>query len=170
MSSTNEIHVRFNEAMAEFTADRFDNSIAILGEIIEKDPTHKLAMTARGAAHLKHGDPAAAVSDFSRAIEIDPDYPRAYHLRGLARENLGEDESAMKDFDMAVSIDPVYGAAYYSRAALAAKLGREDQAAEDMETIAHLTSANIESFANENNVWRSHHLRVEAAMDTELNR
>jgi hypothetical protein len=39
-----------------------------------------------------------------------------------------------------------------------------------METVAHLTSANIAVFANENNVWRSEHLRVEDAMESELQR
>jgi hypothetical protein len=34
----------------------------------------------------------------------------------------------------------------------------------------HLTQRNIEAYANENNVWRSHHMHVEAAMESELNR
>lgn len=170
MKPNSNLRDRFTEAMAEFVGNRFESSIAILGEIIEQDPAHKLALTARGSAHLKRNDPAAAVSDFTRAIEIDPGYARAYHLRGLARESLGEDESAVEDFGRAVSLDPGYGAAYYSRAALAAKLGREDQAAEDMETVAHLTGAAMAAFANENNIWRSEHLRVEDAMESELNR
>jgi len=170
MTANIDLQNRFNEAMAAFVGNRFDESISILGEIIKLDPTHKLALTARGSAHLKRKDPRSAVSDFTRAIEIDSSYARAYHLRGLARESLGEDESALADFDSAVRIDPVYGAAYYSRAALCTKLGREDQAAEDMETVAHLTSANIAVFANENNVWQSEHLRVEDAMESELQR
>lgn len=32
----------------------------------------------------------------------------------------------------------------------------------EMEMVARLTEKNIETFANENNVWRSRHLRLEA--------
>jgi hypothetical protein len=36
--------------------------------------------------------------------------------------------------------------------------------------VQHLTNKNIESFANENNVWRSQQLRLEFVMDSELGR
>jgi hypothetical protein len=49
-------------------------------------------------------------------------------------------------------------------------MGKEDAATEDIETVTHLTNYNIESFANENNVWRSRHLEVESIMETELDR
>jgi tetratricopeptide (TPR) repeat protein len=161
---------RFAEAMSEFVGENYGRSIDILGEVIEKDPTHKLALAARGSAHLKQNDPAAALADFNRAVEIDSGYARAYHLRGLARVGLGENEAALADFGKAIDLDPRYGAAYFSRATLLADMGKEDRAAEDMEMVAQLTHANIETFANENNIWRSHHLRVESAMESELNR
>ncbi len=31
--------------------------------------------------------------------------------------------------------------------------------------VTHLTNVNIESFANENNIWRSQHLKLEETSD-----
>jgi hypothetical protein len=49
-------------------------------------------------------------------------------------------------------------------------MGQEDPAAEDMKMVAQLSNLNIESFANENNVWRSRQLQVESALESELQR
>jgi hypothetical protein len=40
-------------------------------------------------------------------------------------------------------------------------MGHTDLASEDIEMVTHLTNKEIETFANENNVWRSQHLRLE---------
>ena len=104
------------------------------------------------------------------AIAADPGYAKAYHLRGLARSQMGEDIAATGDFDKAITLDPEYGAAYYSRANLHAKRGQEEQAREDMEMATHLTNRNIDAYANENNIWRSEHLNVENALESELHR
>ena len=108
--------------------------------------------------------------DFDRAIAIDPHYARAYHLRGLAREVQGDDQGALDDFSKAIDLAPEYGAAFHSRATLYAKLGQTEQATEDIQMVTQLTQRNIESFANENNVWRSQHMHLESIVETELNR
>ncbi|MDH3828612.1 MAG: tetratricopeptide repeat protein, partial [Desulfobacterales bacterium] len=95
---------------------------------------------------------------------------KAFHLRGLAREMAGDDDEALKDFNKAIEIDSEYGAAYYSRASLLTKMGREDSALEDMKMVSQLSNHNIESFANENNVWRSRHLQMETMMESEMQR
>jgi hypothetical protein len=49
-------------------------------------------------------------------------------------------------------------------------MGREDSALEDMKMVSHLSNRNIESFANDNNVWRSRHLQMENMMESEMQR
>ena len=102
-----------------------------------------------------------SIRDFDHAIELDPDYPKAYHLRGLARIELGDSEGALKDFGTAIDLDPDYGPPYYSRAALQLELGREDLASNDIQMVQVLTEINTQAFANDNNIWRSQHLRLE---------
>lgn len=162
MSDTMTSTEIFKKAMSEFIGNNLENSVNLLTEAIEKDPSFKLAYASRGSAHLKLDNLKEAIQDFDRAIELDETYSKAYHLRGLAREKIGEHESAKADFDRAIELDPEYGAAYYSRATLLAKMGQENLAVDDMEMVTHLTNRNIEEFANENNVWRSQFLKLEA--------
>jgi Tfp pilus assembly protein PilF len=111
-----------------------------------------------------------ALEDFNQAIEIDPEYARAFHLRGLVEEKQGADDRALDDFNRAIEIDPEYGVAYHSRATLHTKMGREDLAVDDIAMVQHLSDKNIEIYANDNNIWRSRHLRLESVMESELGR
>ena len=160
----------FTEAMGEFVARNYPRAIELLTLVLDAEPDHRLARTTRGSAFHNINDYPAAVADFSRVIESDPNYARAFHLRGLAHEGLGARDDALKDFDRAITLDPEYGAAYYSRANLQEQIGELDAAGVDLAMVAHLSQRHIEVFGNENNVWRSDHLRLEDALETELER
>lgn len=160
----------FTNAMSNLMKNKLSISIDLLNELINADSVDRLAFLARGSVYLKAGDTEKAVVDFTRVIEIDPKHPKAYHLRGLAHEMAGEDDEALKDINQAIEIDSEYGAAFFSRATLLSKMGQEDSALEDMKMVNHLSNLNIESFANENNVWRSRHLQMENIMETEMYR
>ena len=160
----------FASAMSNFMGDKLGISIDLLNEIIDTDPDDRLALLARGSVYLKMGNTENAIGDFSQTLQIDSSHPKAYHLRGLAREMAGDDDEALKDFSKAIKIDSEYGAAYYSRATLLTKMGREDSALEDMKMVSQLSNHNIESFANENNIWRSRQLQVEDALESEMHR
>jgi tetratricopeptide (TPR) repeat protein len=170
MKQGNQQQEMFAHAMFEFLKNNYGKSLELLNHILEKDPNHKLALITRGTAHLKLNLADSAFSDFSRAISVEPSYPRAFHMRGVAHEMLGNNDDALADFNKAIDLDPRYGAAYYSRAALYAKMGKEESAAEAIETVTHLTNYKIETFANENNIWRSQHLGLESIMEIELDR
>jgi len=49
-------------------------------------------------------------------------------------------------------------------------MGHEDLAMEDIAMVQYLTNKNIETFANDNNIWRSQHIRLESMMESELGR
>ena len=164
-SKADDIYIN---GMFAFLKDNFGESVELLSRAIEQDANHKLAYMSRGSAFLKLDRVDEAIADFDRAVQLNPDFPRAYHLRGLAREKKGNFPEAITDFDKAIELDPQYGAAYYSRATLHTKMGNEDQAVDDIQTIQHLTNENIETFANENNIWRSQQLRLEAMVENEM--
>jgi tetratricopeptide (TPR) repeat protein len=140
--------------------DKLDVSIDLLNELIDADSDDKLAFLDRGSVYLKMSDTKNAINDFSRALEIDFKHPKAYHLVGLAHEMAGDNDEALSDFNRAIDIDTEYGAAFYGRASLLTKMGQEDSALKDMKMVNHLSNLNIESFANENNVWRSRQLQI----------
>ena len=158
------------EAMSAYVRKNYDECITRFTEVLAIDPQHQLSLMGRGSAFLQIHQTAKAEADFDRVISLNPRYARAYHLRGLAREKHGDDDAAVEDFDQAILLDPQYGAAYASRAALLDKRGQVDKAVEDIKMIGRLTQMNVETFANANNIWQTHHMRVEDAMETELNR
>lgn len=170
MKDTDKKNDLFTSAMSNLMKDKLDVSIDLLNELIDADSDDKLAFLARGSVYLKMSDTKNAINDFSRALEIDSKHPKAYHLRGLAHEMAGDNDEALSDFNRAIDIDTEYGAAFYSRASLLTKMGQEDSALEDMKMVNHLSNLNIESSANENNVWRSRQLQLEEAMESEIHR
>jgi len=170
MKDTDKKNDLFTSAMSNLMKDKLDVSIDLLNELIDADSDDKLAFLARGSVYLKMSDTKNAINDFSRALKIDSKHPKAYHLRGLAHEMAGDNDEALSDFNRAIDIDTEYGAAFYSRASLLTKMGQEDSALEDMKMVNHLSNLNIESSANENNVWRSRQLQLEEAMESEMHR
>jgi tetratricopeptide (TPR) repeat protein len=134
------------------------------------EPRHTLAYLSRGSAFFRLDQLDEAIADFDRAIQLNPNLARSYHLRGLAKEKQENDAEAMTDFEKAIELDPEYGAAYYSRATLHTKMGNEDLAVDDIKMVEFLTNKNIETFAGENNVWRSQHMRLESLTAGEMGR
>ena len=170
MSSPEKLQDKIALGMSAFVKGDYKDSIVTFSEIIDQEPTHRLAMTTRGSAYLKLAHLEAAIADFDRVINHHPDYAKAYHLRGLAREQRGDEDRAIGDFTRAIELDPEYGAAYYSRATLHTKMGQEDLASEDIQMVTHLSNKNIETFANQTSGLRSQHMQIEAALESELNR
>ena len=170
MSANNIAKEQFEDGMSEFVNGNYDSSIQYFTSAIDVDADFTLALKSRGAAYLKSNRVPEAIVDFYRLIQLDPDNAGAYHLRGLAYEKTGDLGKALVDFNHSIEHNPNYGAAYFSRATLHTKMGDTDQATADMKMVTHLTEVNIETFANENNVWRSRHLQMENIMETEMNR
>ena len=168
MSNNNLAREKFEEGMADFVNHNYGRSIDLLSQAIELDPRFTLALKSRSAAYLKLDKVREAIADMNTVIEMAPENARAYHMRGLAYDKSGDFDQALEDFGQALKLNPGYGTAYYSRANLHHKMGHPDLASEDIQMATHLSEVNIESFANENNVWRTQHLRLESMYDDDL--
>lgn len=166
--TSEEIKRIYADAMTAFVNDHFADSIELFTRGLKMEPDNKMALVSRGVAYLKLKDPQRALEDFGRAIKVAPEYARAYHLKGLAHEQVGDSQAALTHFTRAIEVDPDYGAAYYSRATLFTRLGMEKSAFEDIQTVTAITATNLETYATENNVWHTQHMRVEDALETEL--
>lgn len=170
MTRENEFKDLYANGMYAFVNENYEDSIELFTQAAEINPDNKLVFVSKAAAYLKLDRAEEAFHDINRAIAIDENYAKAYHIRGLINEKIGNDNEALSDFTRAIDLDPDYGAAFHSRATLHTKMGNEDLATEDIMVIQSLTNISLESFANENNVWRSQQMRVEQMMETELAR
>ena len=170
MANTTTQNDLFKSAVMAFASGQYDNSIVLFSRFIDDIGDTAMARVSRGAAYLKKGAFDSARKDFDKAIGHDPEYARAYHLRGLVHEKQGDDRAALADFDRAIEIDPEYGAAWYSRASLHDRREETDAAQADIAMVTHLGNRNMAAYMAENNVWRTEHMRVEDALETELER
>ena len=168
MSNNYLAREKFEEGMTDFVSHNYGRSIELLSQAIELDPQFTLALKSRGAAYLKLDKVHQAIEDINAVIEIAPENARAFHMRGLAYDKSGDFDKALEDFSQALELNPDYGRAYFSRANLHNKMGHPDLATEDIQMVTHFSEVNIESFANENNVWRSQYLRLESMCDDDL--
>lgn len=168
MDSQTNLKDKISQAMTALVNHKYVESIALLTDVLSHEPENRMALTSRGSAFLRQGNPDNALADFDRAVKYYPDYSRAYHLRGIARVEGGNDNGALEDFDRAIELNPEYGAAYFSRATLHSKAGRLDAAGEDAAMATQIGIHNMETYANENNLWRTEHFAVEDAIETEL--
>jgi tetratricopeptide (TPR) repeat protein len=160
MKHNDYLNEAFKRGMDAFVNDDFSESVEEFTKAIEIDPDFALTYVSRGAALMNMHRIEESILDFNRAIELNPEYPKTYHLRGLARVEVEDHEGVMENLGNAIDLDPDYGQAYYSRAALKIKLGREDLATEDLQMVNVFVEMNTQAFANENNIWRSQHLRL----------
>jgi tetratricopeptide (TPR) repeat protein len=170
MNDNTTINDNVSQALNAFARKDYEKSIRLFDKVLAASPDHRLSLLTRGSAFLRSNRLDEAIADFDRVITLYPEYVRAYHLRGLVKANQGNNLEAVQDFDKAIEIDAGYGAAYASRATVHQRLGHEDLAAEDMAMMSNLTQVNLETHAVENNILQTQHMRVEDAMETELNR
>jgi tetratricopeptide (TPR) repeat protein len=170
MNDNTTINDNVSQGLNAFVQGDYEQSIRFFNEALSENPDHRMSLLIRGSAYLKSNRLTEAVTDFDRVIALFPDDVRAYHLLGVAKATRGDDPEALRDFDKAIELDAAYGAAYASRSTVHQRLGNEELAAEDMAMVTHLTQVNLETFNVENNVWQTRHMRVEDAMETELNR
>jgi len=168
MSDNNKAKEKFEEGMTDLVNHNFGRSIELLSQAIELDPQFTLALKSRAAAYLKQDKVQEAIADINSVIEIAPDNARAFHMRGLAYDKSGDLDQALEDFNQALELNPDYGTVYYSRASLHNKMGHSDRATEDIRMVTYLSEVNVESFANDSNVWRSQQLRLESMYDDDL--
>jgi len=151
----------FSAGMHAFLNNQYEDSTASFSRVLGKDPHHRLALVSRGAAYLQLMKLQEARDDFDRAIAIDDQSAKPFHLRGLVHDRQGHHREALDDFSQAIARDPEYGAAYYSRSAVYSRLGEHAKAQEDIEAFTLLSEKNVAEYAEDNNVWRSHHLTLE---------
>jgi putative PEP-CTERM system TPR-repeat lipoprotein len=84
----------------------YDQALAAVGRLEQKQPTNPLTFNLKGAVHLAKGDRKSARASFEKALELKPDYLPA--AANLARLDLAENrpEAARQRFEAIVAKNP----------------------------------------------------------------
>lgn len=102
--------------------------------------------TLRGVAWMREEEPAAAVSDFTRAIDADPGNIAA--LKGRARANLSikKYDDAAADWTRIIALRPDSEESYRERAEALRNTGKKEAALADFEKAIAIDPAKPESY------------------------
>jgi tetratricopeptide (TPR) repeat protein len=87
--------------------ENFEQAVQAFNQAIEIDPTHALALNARGYAQLRLHNFQGAIDDCSRAIRLNASYANAYLNRSVARKAMGDVGGARDDQHRAAELGSV---------------------------------------------------------------
>ena len=77
--------------------ENFEQAVQAFDQVLQIDPTHALALNARGYAQLRLRNYQGAIDDCSRAIRLNPSYANAYLNRSVAKRAMGDVAGARED-------------------------------------------------------------------------
>ncbi|MFA5391217.1 MAG: tetratricopeptide repeat protein [Candidatus Omnitrophota bacterium] len=107
------------------------NSLPLLNEIIEKNPTWPNAYNLRAVEKGKNGDNQGAAEDFEKSIRLAPHRDDLYFDRGVFRKGLKDYHGAVSDLSRAIELHPPFFRAFAVRGTTYAELGNYTKAVAD---------------------------------------
>jgi tetratricopeptide (TPR) repeat protein len=93
---------RLADALAAANDGRLEAAVALIGELLARDPLNADAYFVRALAELGGGDAVAAVESLRRALYIDPQFGLAAFKLGRAHEARGELQAAAQAYERAL--------------------------------------------------------------------
>ncbi|HNQ83786.1 MAG TPA: tetratricopeptide repeat protein [Bacteroidales bacterium] len=127
--------------------------LSLWTDVIEHDPSVKLAYINRGNAFKNERKYDRAVADFSKAMEIDPEYALAYFNRGSAYEDAKKADLALADYNKALELDPELAQAFNNRGNLFAGQNKTELALADFEQAIRLDPGYSQAYNNRGTLY-----------------
>ena len=87
--------------------ENFEEAVQAFDLVIRIDPTHALALNARGYARLRLRNYQGAIQDCSQAIRLNPNYANAYINRSVAKRAMGDLNGSREDLHRAAELSSV---------------------------------------------------------------
>ncbi|MBN1204530.1 MAG: tetratricopeptide repeat protein [Myxococcaceae bacterium] len=96
----------FNEGVNRAMAGDHPSAIQAFNKVLDEDPRHTPALSAKGFSLTRLGRTAEALHCFERAIELDPSAAENYRNAALCQLELDEPEAASTLFERAFQLNP----------------------------------------------------------------
>jgi tetratricopeptide (TPR) repeat protein len=99
----------FNEGVNRSMAGEHQAALRAFDKVLNEDPRHTPALSAKGFSLARLGRPAEALRCFERAIELDPAVAENYRNAALCQLELDEPEAAATLLERAFQLNPERG-------------------------------------------------------------
>jgi tetratricopeptide (TPR) repeat protein len=106
----------------------YDGAIAILKEVLAKNPEDSNALYLIGMSYSKKQLYAEAVEALTQFVQLVPTFPPAYFELGVCCQNQGEKEKALEYYRKTLDLDPGNPDAAYNAGLILFGLNRADEA------------------------------------------
>ncbi|MFL5347999.1 MAG: tetratricopeptide repeat protein [Hyalangium sp.] len=106
MSQSHKLLAAFNEGVNRSTAGDHQAAIHAFDKVLDEDPKHSPALSAKGFSLARLGRPSEALHCFERAIELEPSIADNYRHAALCQLELDEPEEASTLLERAFQLNP----------------------------------------------------------------
>jgi tetratricopeptide (TPR) repeat protein len=119
----------------------YRSEFSIWNDTAHKRPDNARAHSNLGSLWLKQGNPAKAMSGFTKALQLQPYYASAHFNLGVALAGSGRPAEAVPHFEAAVRIEPDFADAHIDLGIALTRLGRAAEALEHYRVALRLQPA-----------------------------
>lgn len=120
-------------ARMRINKDMQDEAIALLSQVINKNPANETALLLRAAAFKEISLFKQAIEDYTSLIALNPQ-AIYYNRRGLIFEELENWPEALKDYTSSLQLNPTWAVLYNNRGYVNMKMGKYTEAKKDFES------------------------------------
>jgi len=135
--------------------NRFDESIAVYGELLQLQPTRADALGGKGAALFAQEKYDAALEMLDRALAASPEYAFGLSIKGALLTSCGEYQAAAELLARAIAIDDSYQYPLMVQGFTLRVLGRTAEAETTLQRAIELDPEDLTARHNLGDVYRS---------------
>lgn len=120
-------------ASAKAEEGNYPEAIALLNQLLNRDPQNAIDYNNRGLVYFQAGQPDQAIADYNKALELNPHLAKAYNNRANCYAACGNLIVALSDYDQALDLNPSYVRAWLNRGITLRDLERYEEAIENFD-------------------------------------
>jgi tetratricopeptide (TPR) repeat protein len=139
----------------------YSEAIAILSDIITRNPNNASDYNNRGLLHFQNGCPKQALADYNQALRLNPRLAKIYNNRANCYVALGCLTEAISDYETAIDLNPASIHARLNQGITFRDLGLYDLAVDTFDLALHLVQLLHNSDAVESSPYLDGHLYAE---------
>lgn len=132
----------FAEAVEHHRAKRFDDAKTAYESVLDRWPTHILALSNLGVLHAGQGRNDEAIRCYTLALAADPSHADTHFNFGNFHRRAQDLIEALKSYEECLLAAPQHASAHYNLALVASQLGMTDRAVRALQAVVQLEPTN----------------------------